>query len=124
MIIHMRHVISSFAFAKRIHAQIRRIHAQIRHISWNVRDVTGAARRGSFGGGDVHKPTSFTLHMSIMHVDVHGDFVSRDSTPSEPHGGIADAGRQQIAETIREKRRGPLRLKPSCLLVWRVCGAA
>ena len=62
--------------------------------------------------------------MSIMHVVVQGDFVSRDSTQLERHGGVADAGRQQIVETIREKRRGPRRLKPSCLLVWRVCGAA
>ena len=59
-----------------------------------------------------------------MHVVVHADFVSRDSTPSERHGGVADPSRQQIVETLRQKRRGPLRLKPSCLLVWRVCGAA
>ena len=32
---------------------------------------------------------------------VHADFISRDSTPSERHGGVADASRQQIVETIR-----------------------
>ena len=59
-----------------------------------------------------------------MHVDVYADFVGRDSSPLKHHGGVANAGRKQIVETIREKCRGPLRLKPSCFLVWRVCGVA
>ena len=61
--------------------------------------------------------------MSVVHVDVHAQLISRDTLPSEDHGGVADASCQQIIETFREKRRGPLRLKSSCLVVWRVCGA-